>query len=189
MKYAPALALSLLLLSGCFEQERASAPPPITMTADSLGFYCQMTLIEHPGPKGQIHLAGQEHPIFFSQVRDAIAFERMPEQSGSIAAIYVNDMGAAKSWEEPGADNWIPASEAFFVAGSQAVGGMGAPELVPFSERAAAEAFAARKGGRVLTLAEVADHDVLGPATPLAEGGDDQQYHERLNAVSHGHGG
>jgi copper chaperone NosL len=189
MKYAPALALSLLLLSGCFEQERASAPPPVTMTADALGFYCQMTLIEHPGPKGQIHLVGQTHPIFFSQVRDAIAFERMPEQSGSIAAIYVNDMGAAASWEEPGVDNWIIAPKAYFVAGSQTVGGMGAPELVPFSERSAAEAFAARKGGRVLTLAEIADEDVIGQATPLAEGADDHQYHDRLKAVSHEHGG
>jgi copper chaperone NosL len=188
MKRNLALAFSFLLLGGCFEQEQASAPTPVTMTADALGFYCQMTLIEHPGPKGQIHLAGQQQPIFFSQVRDAIAYQRMPEQSGEIAAIYVSDMGAATSWEEPGADNWISASEAYFVAGSHARGGMGAPELVPFSERSAAEAFAEQRGGRVLILSEVADEEVLGPAAPVAAGEEEHRYHERLESLSHGKG-
>ena len=184
MKRSFALAVCLVLLSGCLEEEQAAAPPPVTMTADALGHYCQMMLIEHPGPKGQVHLAGQVHPLFFSQVRDAIAYERMPEQNGRITAIYVNDMGAARSWAEPGEDNWILASEAYFVAGSSAVGGMGAPELVPFSERAAAQAFALAKGGRLLSLPEVADEDVLGPETPLAERGEQDRYRERLETIT-----
>jgi len=188
MKRRIAFVLSLMLLGGCFEDEQASAPAPLTMTADALGHYCQMMLIEHPGPKGQIHLLGHQHPVFFSQVRDAIAYERMPEQSAEIVAIYVSDMGAAKNWDDPGVDNWIPASEAYFVAGSRAVGGMGAPELVPFSKRSAAEAFAERKGGRVVTLAEVADEDVLGSTAPKGVDGGDHQYHERLESLSKGKG-
>ena len=91
---------------------------------------------------------------------------------------------AARSWAEPGEDNWILASEAYFVAGSSAVGGMGAPELVPFSERAAAQAFALAKGGRLLSLPEVADEDVLGPDTPLAEEGEQDRYRERLETIT-----
>ena len=190
MKQKHALfAVCLFLLTGCFKEQQASVPPPMTMTAEALGHYCQMTLIEHPGPKGQIHLAGQENPIFFSQVRDAIAYERMPEQDGRITAIYVNDMGSAKSWEQPGADNWILASDAYFVAGSSVVGGMGAPELVPFSKRSAAQAFADTKGGRLLTLPEVADADVLGLAIPVAEGEDEDHYRERLDKQSEEQGG
>ena len=59
---------------------------------------------------------------------------------------------------------------------------------MPFAQRSAADSFAAQKGGRVLTLAEVADQDVLGPATPLAEGDAKHQYHDRLKALSHGEG-
>jgi copper chaperone NosL len=110
-----------------------------------------------------VHLDGLPVPLFFSQVRDAIAYQRAPEQSHEILVIYVSDMGKAPSWEEPGAENWTPASTAYFVAGASTPGGMGAPEFVPFSARTAAADFAAKHGGHVLTLNEIADGDVLAP--------------------------
>ena len=184
MKTKFLLVVPIILMSGCFEDDQATLPPAQSMTADALGHYCQMMLIEHPGPKGQIHLTGRQYPIFFSQVRDAIAYERMPEQSSEIAAVYVSDMGAAKSWNEPGEDNWILASEAYFVAGSHAIGGMGAPELVPFSERSAAVAFVERKGGRIVKLDDVMDEDVLGPTSPAVVHEENHQYQERLESLS-----
>jgi len=189
MKPAFTLALAVFLLSGCLEEGRGGPPPPVEMTSDALGYYCQMALKEHPGPKAQIHLAGQSNPIFFAQVRDAVAYQRMPEQSGQIAAIYVNDMGAAASWDDPGADNWIAADDATYVTGSTAIGGMGAPELVPFSERRAAEAFAAANGGQVLRLEQVPDDAVLGPAVPMAADGQALLYRDRLKALTHEKGG
>lgn len=185
----PALALACLLaLAACKEDKAASLPPAVVMTEAALGYYCQMNLTEHPGPKGQIHLAGLPVPIFFSQVRDAIAYQRMPEQSHAITAVYVSDMGAAPSWESPGASNWIPAAEAHFVIGSRARGGMGAAEVVPFADPAKAAAFAAEHGGRVARLDEIADADVLGPAPDPAadpaagpEGADFIERLERLN--------
>ena len=184
-----ALALALLLSNACSQEDQGGLPPPVAMTADALGHYCQMALSEHPGPKAQIHLVGQKNPIFFAQVRDAVAFRRMPEQSAAIAAVYVNDMGAAESWAAPGADNWIPAEDAYYVAGSTTVGGMGAAELVPFSRRDAAADFAGKNGGQVLRLEEVPDAAVLGPALPVAEGGGAEGYRERLKALSHANGG
>lgn len=156
------LALVALALSAC-KEEVAERPLPVTMTAEAVGHYCQMDLLEHPGPKAQVHLAGLPDPLFFSQVRDAIAYQRMPEQSHAIAAIYVSDMGAAPSWDAPGADNWIAAETAVYVVGATVAGGMGAPELIPFADRAAAENFVARNGGEVLPLLSVSDEAVLAP--------------------------
>jgi copper chaperone NosL len=149
-----------------------------------------MDLFEHPGPKAQVHLDGMPHPLFFSQVRDAVAYQRMPEQSAIIAAVYVNDMGApGATWERPGPDNWIRADVAFYVEGSSVTGGMGAPELVPFGGEAEAADFAQANGGRVLRLDQVQDADVLSPVAlddePVASTtGGDADYSERLRALT-----
>jgi copper chaperone NosL len=156
------LLVAALALAACRE-EKAELPLAVAMTEETLGHYCQMTLSEHPGPKAQVHLAGLPDPLFFSQVRDAIAYARMPEQSHAIAAIYVSDMSVAPSWETPGPENWLLSDAAFYVVGAAVPGGMGAPELVPFSARADAEAFAAEHGGAVLPLGDIADEAVLAP--------------------------
>ena len=120
------LALFVILaLAACKEERAASVPPPASMTLEQLGHYCQMNLAEHPGPKAQVHLAGMEQPLFFSQVRDAIAYQRMPEQSHAIRAIYVSDMARAPSWEDPGRDNWVEAGKAVYVVGARIGGGGG----------------------------------------------------------------
>ena len=178
----------LLALAACSEDETAVLPPPVTMTEEALGHFCQMNLTEHPGPKAQVHLDGVLAPLFFSQVRDAVAYQRMPEQSHAIIAIYVNDMGRAESWDEPGVDNWLLAENAHFVVGSDAVGGMAAPELVPFGDRTAALAFTAERGGTVLQLAEIPDAEVLTPVEldPDHDHGseDDDDFEDRLRGLS-----
>lgn len=143
------------------------------MTDEALGHYCQMALGEHPGPKAQVHLEGLDAPLFFSQVRDAIAYQRMPEQSRPIRAIYVSDMAQAPSWNDPGIDNWAPAEEVHYVVGSRTAGGMGAPELVPFSDHGAAETFAKENGGSVRTLAEIPDATVLAPVNFTLDAAED----------------
>ncbi len=150
-------------LAACSGATETDLPAAIELTAEAAGHFCQMNVLEHPGPKAQVHLAGLDHPLWFSQVRDALAFDRMPEESAEIAVIYVNDMARAVSWDEPGTANWIEISTATFVEGSRRRGGMGAPELVPFSDRAAAEAFAESHGGRVIPFAAIEDAMVLAP--------------------------
>jgi copper chaperone NosL len=186
MNRASIILTAFLALAACREDESATRPTPVTMTEEALGHYCQMNLTEHPGPKAQVHLAGMPAPLFFSQVRDAIAYQRMPEQSHAITAIYVNDMAVAPSWEAPGIDNWLLAADAVFVVGSDAEGGMAAPELVPFGDRAAAEAFAAERGGTILTLAEIPDTEVLTPVSLEGDIGadDDDDFLDRLGTLS-----
>lgn len=158
------LILMLALLTAC--REEASIPLPVAMTAASTGYFCQMEIMEHPGPKAQVHLADHPGtPLFFSQVKDAVAYLRLPEQMDTVTATYVSDMGAAPSWAEPGALNWIAAATAVYVVGSAARGGMDAPEFVPFADPALARAFADREGGQVMTLAQIPDAALLPPET------------------------
>lgn len=165
------IALAAALLGACTEEAPLTIPDAVTMTEDAVGHYCQMIILEHPGPKAQVHLAGIAAPLFFSQIRDAFVFDRLPEETAEVAIIYVNDMGAAPSWEEPGVDNWIAAKDAVYVVGSSQRGGMGAPDFIPFASEAAAKGFVAEFGGSAIAYDAITDAMVLEPVEvePLAE--------------------
>lgn len=163
----PGVFLAAVLLAGCQEEQVAKAPPPPQqLTEEALGNYCGMNVLEHPGPKGQIILASRIVPVWFSSARDALAFTMLPDEPKDIAAIYVSDMGRAPSWENPGAGNWVDARKAVFVIESRLRGGMGAAEVIPFAERAAAERFIAENGGRIVAFAEVPQDYVLDANEP-----------------------
>lgn len=160
--------LAVVLLAGCNEKQQAALPPPHQMTAEAIGRYCGMNVLEHPGPKGQIFVASLIEPVWFSSARDAIAFTMLPDEPKDIQAIYVSDMAKAPSWEKPGADNWVEARKALFVIGSRIQGGMGGAEAVPFSDRGAAEKFVADNGGQIVGFTEVPRDYVLGSNEPGA---------------------
>lgn len=139
-------------------------PSPINLTGDEIGYFCHMTVVEHNGPKAQIFVAGRATPLWFTSVRDALVFTRLPDEPRQVHAIYVNDMGRA-DWDQPQADTWIDATTAHYVVGSDRRGGMGAPELVPFAERAAAVEFSGRHGGEIVEYAAIADHMIFVDST------------------------
>lgn len=153
--------IPLLLLAAC-KEEVASVPEPVALSEDSLSHFCQMWIADHSGPKAQIHLEGQPAPLFFAQVRDALAYLHSPERLAPITAVYVSDMAQAPSWDEPGPENWVAAEGATFVVGADVVGGMGAPEIAPFGDTEAAEAFALQHGGDVMALDQIPSEAVLG---------------------------
>ncbi len=176
--------IALVSLVAC-KEEALQDVSPLPLTAEAVGHFCQMNLFEHEGPKAQAHLGGlPQMPLFFSQVRDVIAYARLPEQTQEILAVWVNDMGAqGATWSDPGNNNWIAADEAHYVVGSQMVGGMGAPDFVPFSDSAKADVFAALNGGLVMRLAEIPDDAVLSPVA-LDGDSDDADFELRLRALS-----
>ncbi|MGR3761788.1 nitrous oxide reductase accessory protein NosL [Roseobacteraceae bacterium NS-SX3] len=155
--------IALLSLAACKEEQAAAPPPPADLTEAALSYFCQMNIAEHGGPKGQIHLKGHPQPLFFAQVRDLVAYLKSPEREAEITAVYVSDMGAALSWQTPGAGNWIAAEGALFVVGADVAGGMGAPEIVPFAGAKGAEAFIATYGGAAMPLENIPDDAALGP--------------------------
>jgi copper chaperone NosL len=127
-----------------------------------------MIVIDHPGPKGQIFLSGEETPVWFSSVRDTIAFTLLPDEPKSIVAIYVTDMGRA-DWDHPEPDTWIDAKTASYVIGSSRQGGMGAPEAVPFAEQAAAQRFTEAYGGEIYSFEEIPPDAILSAVEEQAE--------------------
>jgi copper chaperone NosL len=173
----------VLALAGCNDQKTAEAPPPQEITDSAIGHYCGMNVLEHSGPKGQIILASRKDSVWFSSARDAISFTLLPEEPRDIRAIYVSDMAKAPSWDKPGANNWVDARQASFVIGSRMQGGMGGDEAVPFSDRSAAEKFAAENGGRIVAFAEVPKDYVLGATAEMTgaveeKSGSDGQQHD-----------
>lgn len=158
------IALAAALAAACGESE--TPPPPAELTRDAVGYYCGMIVADHAGPKGQIFIEGKSEPLWFSSVRDAIAFTMLPEEPKRIAAIYVNDMGRA-SWNAPEPGTWIEARSAWYAIETGRAGGMGVPEAVPFADRPAAEAFAAAHGGRAAAFDDIPQAFVLAaPASP-----------------------
>jgi copper chaperone NosL len=155
----PALACAALLGAvGCEKQSAISTPEPHTLTREASGYYCLMTVVYHNGPKGQIILSDGKIN-WFTSVRDTIAFTLLPEEPKNIAAIYVNDMSDA-NWDNPGEDNWIDARSAWYVIDSKRMGGMGAPEAVPFSSQQSAQAFTQKHGGKVVAFKDI-PHDYI----------------------------
>lgn len=151
------------LLVACSDEGSAIIPSPQDISSDAIGYYCGMIVINHNGPKAQIHLKGKAAPLWFVSVRDAIAFTLLPEEPKNIAAIYVTDMSVA-DWQHPETDmeNWIDATQAFYVLESRKSGGMGNAEAVPFLEKQQAEQFVKLNKGKVFTLPEIPEHFILG---------------------------
>ncbi|WP_345742046.1 nitrous oxide reductase accessory protein NosL [Sulfitobacter geojensis] len=179
----------VLLTLGACKEELVQDTSPLPLTVDAVGHFCQMNVFEHEGPKAQVHLGGlPQLPLFFSQVRDVVAYTRLPEQTHEVLAIWVNDMGAqGATWTEPGTTNWIAADAAHFVVGSRVKGGMGTPEIVPFADVTKANLFVAKNGGQVMRLAQIPDAAVLAPV--IIDGdSDDADFEKRLRALARASG-
>ncbi len=176
--------LLAFLLAAC--REDTSLPAPVEMTAQTVGYFCQMNVLEHGGPKGQIALDGLPgKPLFFSQVTETVDYLRMPEQNFKVLATYVNDMGAAVSWADLGTGNWILIDKAVFVVGSDQMGGMDQPEFFPFADAAKAARFAAEHGGTVTSLPNL----LAATPDPSADTSDTTDYGTRLRALTQQPGG
>jgi len=175
------LLLAICLLAGC--RDEAPVPQPVSLNADSVGYFCQMNILDHGGPKAQVHIdAYPGKPLFFSQVRDAVVYLRMQEKDGIVQASYVTDMGAA-DWNTPGTAPWIALDKAVYVVGSSRLGGMDQPEVVPFGKTEAAKRFIATYGGQMMALTDI-PASVLEAPVPDALASDDADFTARLGSHS-----
>lgn len=136
-----------LLLAAC---GNSSAPPnPVEPDANSMAYFCGMSLLEHGGPKGQIIVKNKDQPLWFASPGEVFNYLATEGQlSAQIRAIYVNDMSRG-SWEKPAPGAWVEAEKAVYVVGSRKQAEMGGVEAVPFSTREQAEKFAAEFGGTI----------------------------------------
>ncbi len=161
--YRISILLVVFFLVACDKTPPVEAPAAQTLTREANGYYCLMTVVNHNGPKGQIILSDKK-TLWFTSIRDTISFTLSPEEPKNIAAIYVNDMSNA-DWDKPGLDNWIDAYKAWYVLGSDRVGGMGSAETVPFSTKEKAELFIKKHGGTVHTFDSIPKEYILKPTS------------------------
>lgn len=166
---SPGLALLVMLAVSCSGERAPQAPPaPREVSPDSVGHFCGMLLVEHPGPKGQIFVGGQAEPVWFASVTEAFAFTMLDEEPKNIVAIYVTDMGRASSWDKPGPGVWIDARKAIYVIEGRLHGGMGGNEAVPFGNPEQARRFAAENGGRMVSFEAMPRSYILQQSGDLA---------------------
>lgn len=157
-----ALSAILLALSACGGDEPAAPPPaPQAVSAEAVGHYCGMMLLDHAGPKGQVFVKGRAAPVWFSSIKQVFAYTLLPEEPKGLAAIYVNDMAAAGPDGAADLKAWVDARQAFYVINSSFIGGMGAEDAMPFSDQARAQAFAQAHGGSVVRFADVPEDYVF----------------------------
>lgn len=152
------LVVTLSLMAACNGSQQTEPPAPQMISEQAVGHYCGMFLSEHDGPKAQIQLKSQKEPVWFSTVLQMLGYTRLPEEPKDIAAIYVNDMNKVKDWHKPNADDsWVDAKQAYYVIDSGFVSSMKTKEAIPFSQKADAEAFAAKNGGRIVQFDDIPD--------------------------------
>ena len=138
-----------MLLSAC----SVEVPPaqPVEPVAGTVCTLDGMSLADYPGPKAQIFY-DNEAPVFFCDTVEMFAMLLGPEGRRHIRAVFTQDMAKA-DWTHP-QGHWIDARSALYVFGSNRKGSMGAT-FAAFAQRADAEAFVARYGGKVLGFSEV----------------------------------
>ena len=163
------LALLMLGLAGCSESEQApQSVEPVAFHADDECHVCGMVVLDFPGAKGQAVEKGSVKK--FCSTGELIGWWLQPENRVLDAKLYVHDM-AHSSWEQPDDAHLVDAKSAWYVAGTQLQGAMGAV-LASFSDEAAARQLAAGHGGQVLRFEEI-DQAVLQAAS-----GAEQMSHE-----------
>lgn len=172
----PLLVLVLLgvLLTACQGGDvaaQASATPVAQIPADAKGHYCGMYLSEHQGPKGQVRVRDLATPLWFTSIREVFSFLQAPDEPKAVTGVYVQDMGRRQSDGSFPPEAWIDARTAWYVIGSGAPDEPAADDAMPFAQQAAAQAFAARHGGRVVGFTAMPETFVrAGVSTRSAEG-------------------
>ena len=141
-------------LAGCSQADNqdAQALKPVEIDHSTSCELDGMLLADYPGPKAQVHFAGQDKPSFFCDTVELFATLLAGEQVRTARAVYVQDMGQA-DWNAP-QGHWIDGKTALYVVGGKRHGSMG-PTIGSFAQEADAKKFAAEYGGKVLRFAEI----------------------------------
>ena len=142
----------MFALTACEPSGSGAALTPVEINPGTTCDLDGMLLADYPGPKAQIHYAGQAEPVFFCDTVEVLNTLLRPEQVRAVRAAYVQDMARA-DWDQP-RGNWVDAKTAFYVLGSKRHGSMG-PTIASFARQEDAQKFTQQWGGRVLPYADI----------------------------------
>ncbi len=147
------------LLAACTPATQVAAPAAVDFGPDDVCESNGLRPFDHPGPKGQLHLADRARPVFFCDTVELLHSVLTEPRPQRILAAYVQDAGRSE-WMAP-RGQWIDARSAWYVGGSKRIGPLGST-LAPFSDAASAEAFRNAFGGETLRFTEITpDHVAL----------------------------
>lgn len=153
-RYARLAVFLILLVAGCGESPREHSDyEPVAIEPGDECHVCGMIITRFPGPKGEAFVRHGAGALKFCSTRDLFSWLLQPGTANQVEAIYVHDM-AESEWDSPPFSAMVDARTAWYVAGSDRHGAMG-PTLASFAQRAAAERFAERHGGRVVDFAAI----------------------------------
>jgi copper chaperone NosL len=141
------LVAVLLLLAACERKPGSETATPKVLTRAAVSIDDGMILLDYPGPKGQLQRRGGETE-YFCDTPGLLRAMRDPARANGVAGAFVQAFDG-RAWDSY-TDGWVPMAAPHYVIGSDRMGAMG-PTIVPFVERSAADAFAARHGGEVVT--------------------------------------
>ncbi len=151
-------ALAAAALTACGQSATPTAIVPLEIEQGTTCSLDGMLLADYPGPKAQIHYAGQTEPDFFCDTVEMFHTLLEPEQLRAVRGVFVQNMGKA-DWDAP-RGHWIDAKDAFYVYGSKRDGSMG-PTIASFTLEADATKFAAEYGGKVHRFADITSNMVV----------------------------
>lgn len=167
---ATAATVGLGGLAGCLDEDDASTPTeppdPVALDGEKACDVCGMVIADHGGPNGQVFYADEypprrDGPAWYDSVKELVT-DRVAaiDEGHEPVATYVTDYAAvAYEITKAGGDRVISShvaaasfvdwDDAVFAVETGVVGAMG-PDVIPFSERPAAESFVDAEGGRVV---------------------------------------
>ncbi|WP_250655311.1 nitrous oxide reductase accessory protein NosL [Alkalimarinus coralli] len=170
LKITMTTAFALLLLTACSneEQTQQAKNTPVAIESGDECHLCGMIITEFPGPKGELFEGRKSNVRKFCSTRDLMSWYLQPENKPNSKDIYVHDMSRS-DWNSPNDEHMVNAKDAWFVAGSSMKGAMG-PTLASFAQKADAEQFATKHGGKVIGFNDIT-MDILNSGTAMNMGG------------------
>ena len=168
--------------AGCLSGDSGPVPDPIDLSGQKTDYQGGMVIGDHGGPNGQVFYAdarpepkqgpredaaGTEHVAWFHTLAHGLFpyhFD-MVDDGAEAVAVYVTDYSRVE-WDVPSGterklmpaptapDTFADATGLTYAVDTDVMGGMG-PDLMPFSDPQAAEAFADDHGGQTVAYDEI----------------------------------
>ena len=140
---------ALVWLYGCADQPIETHPLKITRAhACALD---GMTIIDHHGPKAQLMRRDNSRALF-CDAKEAFTELLDPLRRKKIVKVWFQTLDEAPWESHP--NGWVEAADLYFVSGSAKRGSMG-PTIAPFENRAKAQEFVERYGGKIYSFSQI----------------------------------